>query len=179
MTEQGREKNLPKEEASAQAGSPPPPGDERTELAKRLGFSMRRLHRHVSSRVMREMQGELQGLDLSFSQVTALHQLRAAPHLTVTQLSERTHLSLAAVSQLAERLVRRGLARREENPDNRREKRLTLTPAGEAAVARLDAGFVEAYVATFAALDPGTLAATESQLSALLDELERSLEDPA
>ncbi|MFC6659916.1 MarR family winged helix-turn-helix transcriptional regulator [Deinococcus multiflagellatus] len=86
----------------------PPPTPEHVEAAQRLGHTMKRLHRLISSRVMRGMQDELQGHDLSFSQVTALHQLRAHAPLSVTQLSERTRLSLPAASHLVERLVKRG-----------------------------------------------------------------------
>ncbi|MVN86039.1 MarR family transcriptional regulator [Deinococcus sp. HMF7620] len=150
----------------------PPPSPEHVEAAQRLGLTMKRLHRHISSRVMRGMQDELQGHDLSFSQVTALHQLRAYAPLTVTQLSERTRLSLPAASHLVERLVKRGLAARQENPENRREKLVDLTGAGRSVVNRMDTEFVGAYITTFTGLNLQTILAAEQHLQALLDELE-------
>ncbi|MBZ9714536.1 MarR family winged helix-turn-helix transcriptional regulator [Deinococcus multiflagellatus] len=150
----------------------PPPTPEHVEAAQRLGHTMKRLHRLISSRVMRGMQDELQGHDLSFSQVTALHQLRAHAPLSVTQLSERTRLSLPAASHLVERLVKRGLAARQENPDNRREKLVDLTDAGRSVVGRMDAEFVRAYVTTFTGLNLDTITAAERHLQSLLDELE-------
>lgn len=157
------------------SGLPPPTGDDAGDeqaTVRRLGEAFKRLQRHVGSAVMSGMQDELQSLDLSFTQVSALHQLRAHAPLTVTQLSELTRLSLPAASHLTERLVRRGLARRQENPGNRRERLLTLTAQGERAVARLDEGFAAGYVAVFSRLDPATVQAAEGQLQTLLAELE-------
>ncbi|MFC5847758.1 MarR family transcriptional regulator [Deinococcus petrolearius] len=152
--------NLPKPE--------PPPDPE--VLALRLAQAIKAMHRLVSSRVMQELQGEKQEQELSFSQVAALHQLRDR-EMTVTALAERTSLSLPAASHLAERLVRRELLRRTENPDNRREKRLALTDLGRAHLARMDTAFTGAYVALFARISPDLLAATEANLQALVREL--------
>ncbi|SEJ06346.1 DNA-binding transcriptional regulator, MarR family [Deinococcus reticulitermitis] len=154
------------------APGPAPPDVPDAVDVRRLGEAFKRLQRHVGSAVMSGMQDELQSLDLSFTQVAALHQLRAHAPLTVTQLSELTRLSLPAASHLTERLVRRGLARRQENPDNRRERLLTLTAQGEHTVSKLDAGLAAGYVAIFSRLDPATVQATEKQLSVLLAELE-------
>lgn len=145
---------------------------ENREAATRLGQAMKRLHRHISSKVMRGMQADLMELDLSFSQMTALHQLRAADGMTVTELSERTRLSLPAASHLVERLVQRALAARDENPENRREKVVKLTPLGMNVVGGMDSGFVAAYITTFAHLNPTRIRAAEVALTALMDELE-------
>lgn len=139
--------------------------------ALELGQAMKRLHRHISSRVMRGMQAELMELDLSFSQMTALHELRARESATVTALSERTRLSLPAASHLVERLVQRGLARREENPENRREKLVALTPAGLEVVDGMDSGFARAYVETFAPLRLEAIREATADINRLLDEL--------
>lgn len=158
----------------------PPPAEVpqvNREAATRLGHTMRRLHKHISSRVMGGMQDELQELDLSFSQMTALHHLRADSPATVTLLSERTRLSLPAASHLLERLVQRGLVTRQENPENRREKLVALTDAGRAVLEQMDSAFVGAYISTFARLNPQTIHAAENHLRALLHELEPA--DPA
>lgn len=152
------------------AGVPPA----NREAAAQLGQTMRRLHRHISSRVMGGMQDELQELDLSFSQMTALHHLRAHSPATVTLLSESTRLSLPAASHLLERLVQRGLVTRQENPENRREKLVALTGAGRDVLEQMDSAFVDAYVTTFARLKPETIHAAEHHLRALLVELEPS-----
>lgn len=146
--------------------------DENREAALQLGQALKRMHRHISSKVMRGMQAELVELDLSFSQMTALHVLRARGSVTVTALSERTHLSLPAASHLVERLVQRGLAQREENPENRREKVVSLTQGGLDVLSGMDSGFVRAYVDTFATLPPDLIRATTLNLHTLLDELD-------
>ena len=140
------------------------------ELALRLGQAIKAMHRLVSGGVMRNMQDEKQEQELSFSQVAALHQLRDC-EMTVTALAERTSLSLPAASHLAERLVRRGLIGRTENPGNRREKLLTLTDLGRAHLARMDTAFSDTYVALFARVSPELLASTEANLRALVQEL--------
>lgn len=148
----------------------PAPSPDPEELALRLGQAIKAMHRLVSGGVMRNMQDEKQEQELSFSQVAALHQLRDCG-MTVTALAERTSLSLPAASHLAERLVRRGLIGRAENPDNRREKLLTLTDLGRAHLARMDTAFSDTYVTLFARVSPELLAATEANLRALVREL--------
>ncbi|WP_135227601.1 MarR family winged helix-turn-helix transcriptional regulator [Deinococcus fonticola] len=145
---------------------------ENREAALQLGHALKCLHKHISSKVMRGMQAELIELDLSFSQMTALHVLRARGSVTVTQLSERTRLSLPAASHLVERLVQRGLAQREENPENRREKVVQLTQAGLGALSGMDSGFVRAYVETFATLPPELIRATTQNMELLLSALD-------
>ena len=150
---------------------------ENREAAVALGHVLKRLHKHISGMVMQGMQAELTELDLSFSQMTALHQLRAAQGMTVTELSARTHLSLPAASHLVERLVQRGLALREENPENRREKAVKLSEAGLSVLGGMDSGFVGAYISAFARLKPATIRAAEATLQVLLEELEPMLTD--
>lgn len=145
--------------------------EENRAAAIRLGRVMKQLHRRISSNVMQEMQAELTELDLSFSQMTALHYLRAAGAASVTSISEGTRLSLPATSHLVERLVQRGLAGREENPENRREKLVSLTEKGLGVLGGMDSSFVAGYVTTFAALSPGVMRDATQTLEALLDEL--------
>ncbi|MFB9994867.1 MarR family winged helix-turn-helix transcriptional regulator [Deinococcus oregonensis] len=146
--------------------------EENRAAAVELGQAMKRLHRHISSRVMTGMQDELQERDLSFTQMTALHQLRALSPLTVTQLSERTRLSVPAASHLVERLVQRGLAGRQENPENRREKLVALTDDGRDVLTRMDTGFVDAYISVFATLSAESIQTADRAIRTLLDQLD-------
>lgn len=138
---------------------------------------MRQLHKRISGRVMRDMQDELQALDLSFTQITALHQLRASAPMTVTALADGARLSLPATSHLLERLVRRGLVGRQENPDNRREKLVALTDAGRRVVERMDTAFSGAYADTLTGLDPRLVQETQQNLQALLTALDAATPD--
>ncbi|BDP41512.1 transcriptional regulator [Deinococcus aetherius] len=139
--------------------------------AARLAGEMRRLHRLISGRVLLNMQDELQDHELSFTQMTVMHQLRAQAPLTVTALAERARLSLPAMSHLVERLVRRGLAERRENPDNRREKLVVLTGRGHDIVTRMDAQFTGAYEAAFRGVRPETIRAAADAVRALVAEV--------
>ncbi len=47
-------------------------------------------------------------------------------------MPEAKHISRPAISQAVEILVQKGLVVRQQNPDDRREVRLSLTPAGDA-----------------------------------------------
>lgn len=151
------------------------PNAEARAEAARLGQEMKRLHRLISGRVLLNMQDELQGHELTFTQMAALHQLRAEAPLTVTALAERARLSVPATSHLVERLVRRGLAARRENPDNRREKLVAPTAQGLRIVTRMDEQFTGAYVAAFSALRPETIRAAAASVQALLAELSPGL----
>ena len=156
--------------------SSPPPASR--EAAAELGHVLKQFHRRISSEVMHEMQAELTELDLSFSQMTALHQLRGAGAMTVTHLAERIRLSLPASSHLVERLVQRGLVHRTENPDNRREKLVELSAAGVGVLDGMDSAFSQAYVTVFAALPAADLMTTTGHLRHLLGQLEARLSPP-
>lgn len=70
-------------------------------------------------------------LELTLSQLAALLFLGEAGPQTVSALATRIGLSRAATSHLIERLVRRKLLHRAEDPDDRRQKRVTLARSGE------------------------------------------------
>lgn len=153
---------------TAQANAP---NEGATTDAARLGQEMKHLHRLISGRVLLNMQDELQDHDLTFTQMTALHQLRAQAPLTVTTLAERARLSLPATSHLVERLVRRGLAERRENPENRREKLVVPTGQGLDIVTRMDAQFTRAYEDAFGEVRPATIRAAAAAIRALVAEV--------
>jgi DNA-binding MarR family transcriptional regulator len=76
--------------------------------------------------------------EVSFSQMKALHVLHEHDEPTsVKALGDRLGLSMAAISRAADDLVQRGLVDRIEDPDDRRIKRLSLTPTGRDFVRRL------------------------------------------
>ena len=139
--------------------------------ATRVGRSMKTLHRHISSQVMGAMQEQLQDEDLSFSQMSALHQLRTFAPLSVGGLAERTGLSLPAASHLTDRLVVRGYAQRRENPDDRRAKLLELTERGQQIVDTMDSRFTDAYRVTLQQVNPQAIEAAADAIESLLREL--------
>ncbi|WP_291429212.1 MarR family winged helix-turn-helix transcriptional regulator [Deinococcus sp.] len=150
---------------------PTPTPDPASAAAQRLGTQMKCLHRYVSGQLMRAMQDQLQGDDMSFSQMTALHQLRAHAALSIGGLADLTGLSLPAASHLTDRLVQRGFAERRENPDDRRAKLLALTADGHAFLDSMDRRFNETYQQVFGRVNRHVIEAAADNLAAIMAEL--------
>jgi MarR family transcriptional regulator, organic hydroperoxide resistance regulator len=87
---------------------------------------------------------EATALDLSLSELNALFEIKDTPNLTVSDIAEHTKLSLAASSQLIERMVKRGLVMRQEDPHNRRQKQVKLSKEGEKVLESFDAIYDQA-----------------------------------
>jgi DNA-binding MarR family transcriptional regulator len=83
-------------------------------------------------------------LDLSMSQLRALHVLDHAEHeLALTELAPEIGLSVAATGRAIDVLCRHDLVSRHEDAVDRRIKRLALTPAGRDNIARLKSARLE------------------------------------
>jgi DNA-binding MarR family transcriptional regulator len=83
-------------------------------------------------------------LDLSLSQLRALHVLSHADHeLALTELAPQIGLSVAAAGRAIDVLCRHDLVSRHEDPADRRIKRLGLTDAGRDKTSRLKAAHEE------------------------------------
>ncbi|NOZ51114.1 MAG: MarR family transcriptional regulator [Chloroflexi bacterium] len=67
---------------------------------------------------------------LSFPQMSVLMRLFHSHHCSVSDVGTQLGVSNAAASQLVHGLVQMGYVEREEDPHDRRAKRLSLTPAG-------------------------------------------------
>lgn len=72
--------------------------------------------------------------DLSFSQISVLMRLKHAGRSGVSEIGGQMGVTNAAASQAIDRLVHLGLIERTEDPEDRRAKRLALTPAGLALI---------------------------------------------
>jgi DNA-binding MarR family transcriptional regulator len=67
---------------------------------------------------------------LSRSQIGALMRLHYGGHCTVSLIGDELGITTAAASQLVDRLFQQGLLEREEDPEDRRTKRIALSDAG-------------------------------------------------
>lgn len=126
---------------------------------------LRLLRAHMQRHVPRIAQA-LRDEGLSMPQMAALHFLHAEGAATVSAVSTHLNLSLTATSHLVQQLVRHGLVTREEDPADRRRKRVAPTEQGERLVAawhRLAAASLQELLAR----------ADEARLEAL----ERALQD--
>ena len=74
---------------------------------------------------------------LTMPQMVTLHALRRSGALTISAISGKLDLSLAATSHLVDRMVQQQLVERSEDASDRRQKRVAITPAGLALLGRL------------------------------------------
>jgi DNA-binding MarR family transcriptional regulator len=97
-------------------------------LPLKLGAFLMRCMGGASSEVFRVIDES----GLTFSQMKVLVELEAPDEdaRTVTALSDELGISAASASRAADGLVRKRLATRVEDPDDRRVRRLTLTAKG-------------------------------------------------
>ncbi len=96
--------------------------------------SFNELLRHWSElfmeRSMRDFAAFLRNAGVSMPQVSTLFRLYYQGNCAVSDLSGHLGVTTAAASQMIDRLVQQGLLERSEDPNDRRAKQITLTPAG-------------------------------------------------
>jgi len=91
--------------------------------------------------------------DLTMAESVVLRSLHRGP-LTVAEAASCLMLSHSAASRAVDRLVRDGFIAREENPEDRRQKLLTLAPKGAALVSEIEGIAVEGLRRLTAVLSP-------------------------
>jgi DNA-binding MarR family transcriptional regulator len=111
--------------------------------------------------------------DLSLTQLKALMAL-AHGSLSVKQLANLLQLSEAATSRAADGLVRRGMVGRRECAEDRRSRRLELTPDGAAVRDRVIQARVSGLVEFVERLTPDEQAALAAAVSPIVERLPRT-----
>lgn len=106
-------------------------------------------------------------LDITMPQLRALFAVRRRQPITVSDLADALGQRLAAVSALVTRLVRAGLLRRSEDPQDRRRIRLELTDHAERVLAAVDDRSAARFTAILGRMSPQGRQA----LATALDEL--------
>lgn len=81
-------------------------------------------------RSMHDFKRFMNSTGLSFSQVNILMRLVHEGSAGVSEIGEKMGFTNAAASQAVDRLVQMGLVERTEDPQDRRARRLELTPKG-------------------------------------------------
>lgn len=114
-------------------------------------------------------------LNLTMPQLRALVVVRQRQHLTVSDLADALSQRLPAVSALVTRLVRAGLVRRCEDPQDRRRVRLELTDHAETLLTAVD----DRAFARFATILRQMSPQGRQALATALDELVQLLSPPA
>ena len=113
---------------------------------------IRQWSRLVWATRVRPMYRRLLEHDLSLAELVVLRQVQRGG-LTVAAAADCLHLSPSAASRAIDGLVRDGLLRREENPDDRRQKLITMTPEGQHLIGEMEAIFAERQRQSVAVLD--------------------------
>jgi DNA-binding MarR family transcriptional regulator len=137
------------------------------ELALKLGAFMLRCMTGGSSDVFRVLDES----GLTFSQMKVLVELDSPDEdaRTVTALSEELGISPASASRAADGLVRKKLATRVEDPDDRRVRRLALTARGRELADRIISARLAGLEDFTASLEGGERRKLEAALDALLE----------
>jgi DNA-binding MarR family transcriptional regulator len=90
---------------------------------------------------------QLGTLELGFTQLAALYAVAGSVTLTVGDLAEQLGRSPSATSRIVTALTRRGYLERAEEPADRRQRVLALTPAGSALLTGVDHARAEQFLA--------------------------------
>ena len=109
------------------------------------------------------------GSDLKPREFAILNRLHERGELTQIQLAERTYKDKPAITRMLDRLIARGLVRKEPSLADGRAMVVSLTPAGKAmrnAIVPLTVQFLETACAGVSADDLATTVATLKRISA-------------
>ena len=90
---------------------------------------------------------QLGELDLGFTQLAALYAVSGTETLSVAELAEQIGRSASATSRIVSELVRRGFLERVAEAADRRQRVLTITPAGSALLASIDRARADQFLA--------------------------------
>lgn len=110
---------------------------------------------------------------VSLTEIGVLRSLRARPH-RITELAADERVTQPAITLLVNRLQERGWVQRLADPSDRRAVLVSLTPAGEEALAQLRAEYralLHEEMATLDDSDVRTLASAVEILDRLIDRL--------
>ncbi|WP_298405348.1 MarR family transcriptional regulator [uncultured Chloroflexus sp.] len=93
------------------------------------------VHSELMGQSMETLLQFLQRTNLSMPRLIALMHMHRCQTATISSLSEHLNLTMATTSQIVDQLVQDGLVERSESPYDRRQKLVSLTPAGARLVA--------------------------------------------
>lgn len=136
-----------------------------------------------ASRVfIRLVDGEMRELGFAMGQLPVLVSLKGGKALSQAELARLAHVEQPSMAQLLNRMERDGLVERVADPDDKRSRLISLTPAAARkmpkAKALLDARTVEALDG-FSAAEAEQLTALLRRLNANLDRMEGAEGEPA
>ena len=120
---------------------------------------LERFMRAMFTQIITALARSLRTQNLSVAEIAALHLIDRDRRLRVSDLAVLLDADLPAASRIASRLVTEGLVDRQEDPDDRRARLLTLTPQGLALIDRTSKERVKTAIATAKSM-PGAVVST-------------------
>jgi DNA-binding MarR family transcriptional regulator len=136
-------------------------------LAQLLGRLILELNRASSPELFRLL-GEL---EISFSQVKALHFLQDTGEASVKDIGEKLGLSFPAASRALDGLAQRGYVERRESTEDRRSRLVRLLPAGSELLDRIARGRLSALEDFTATLSPVERVALHTALRPIVERI--------
>jgi DNA-binding MarR family transcriptional regulator len=122
------------------------------------------LTRRLFTRIIAAVARALREHELSVGQVAVLYLLDERKTLRVTDVANELELGLPTASRLVDDLVRDKLVAREEDPNDRRARLLTLTPQGHAFIEESSKARMQTIVKAAAEMPSNTIAVVLSKL---------------
>jgi MarR family transcriptional regulator, lower aerobic nicotinate degradation pathway regulator len=107
----------------------------RESFSRLPGHLIRRLHQVSTAYFAEECGG-----DLTAVQYAALVAIGSHPGIDATRLSEIIYFDRSTIGDVLDRMVGKGWIRREYTPNDRRIKRLELSPAGQEVLRQVEPG---------------------------------------
>jgi DNA-binding MarR family transcriptional regulator len=136
-----------------------------------LSVLVSELFRHINRRSAGDSLALMGEAGLSMPQLVTLHLLAHASGRSVGEIGNRLRLSPAATSHLVDKLVQAGLVARAEDPDDRRSRRLAITPVGRGLVDRINSERTREVSAVLARISPQLRRQLADALVRVIDEL--------
>ena len=154
------------------AGKPQKAGEPAAHaVTAEMGALIGELMKHVNRRSAGETLAILNEAGLTLPQLVTLHILDQCGVRTVTAISSALRLSPAAASHLVDRLVVAGFVGRIEDPDDRRQKRVTITATGRRLVERVERERTREMTDAVAGLSPEVCRQFSKVLVRVIEEL--------
>ena len=121
---------------------------EKWELARIINRTEHLLHHQHMKRVFASLDPEPMPM-LTPQQVHMIMTVREHGQMTIKQLTQALHVKAPAVSMMVERLVEQGILTREENPTDRREVLVRVSPKEESKIQEMERRHLQLTVDLF------------------------------
>jgi len=144
------------------------------ELRQRLREALRQ----VMHNTFQNYWQKVRALGLSMSQVFALRYIYRCGPCNISDIAKALGVTNAAASQMLQKLVAHGYVVREENPHDRRNKQLSLTPKGTRALQEITPSWESALDNLVARSTAEEIAQLAAAFELLLSKMPASAEPP-